>query len=331
MKRTFTVSLFAIAVLAFTACAPPASTNTNSNTNANTNAAPKAAAPSADELLAMENKAWEAWKNKDTKYFEGLMADNFVGFEMGKRRTRAEMIKMISEHPCDIKSFSVSQPRVTSVSNDVVVVTYKGSTDGTCAGEKAPANVTAASVYVRSGNTWKAAYHGEVPIVDAPTAAATGADKKAEASDKPSAPAASANTATATSNSAVNTSTTPDALTEALTAMEKKGWEAWMKQDAATLQTTTTKDLTFVDSMGKATHGQAEVMKVWITGACKVSSVNVSDGKATQIADNVAIFTYKGTAEGTCGDTKLTPLWAVTVAVKEGDAWKAAYIFEMPT
>jgi hypothetical protein len=27
---------------------------------------------------------------------------------------------------------------------------------------------------------------------------------------------------------------------------------------------------------------------------------------------------------------KLEPIWGTTVAVKEGDAWKAVYIFETP-
>jgi hypothetical protein len=28
---------------------------------------------------------------------------------------------------------------------------------------------------------------------------------------------------------------------------------------------------------------------------------------------------------------KLEPLWGTTVAIKDGDSWKAVYIFETPT
>jgi ketosteroid isomerase-like protein len=337
MKKVIELSLIALAVVTL-ACTPPANTNTATNTNSNTNTAPKAAAPTAEALLAMETKAWEAWKNKDAKHFEGIMADNFVSFERGKRQPKAEVIKMIAGHPCDIKSFTVSDPKVTNVSSDVVAVTYRGTTDGMCEGKKIPSPVTAASVWVRSGDTWKAAYHGEVPVVEpaAATAEKPAAEKKEEAEAEKKAPAppppAEGDKSAANSNSNANSAGgTSDALTDALMAMEKKGWEAWMKQDAASLQNSTTKDLTFVDSSGKATHGQAEVIKRWTDGTCKVSSVDVSDGKGSMIADNVALFTYKGSAVGTCGSTKLAPLWVVTVAVKEGDTWRASYIFEMPT
>ncbi len=331
MKRTLTVSLFAMAAFAFAACAPPASTNTNSNTNVNTNAnsAAKTAMPTADALLAMENKAWEAWKNRDAKYFEGFVADNFVGFERGQRLTKAEMIKSLTEKPCDVKSFSLSEPHVTPVSNDAAVITYKGTADASCGGQKLPSPVTAATVFVRSGDAWKAAYHGEVPVATGAPAADASSEKK-PAAEKPAPPADATAANSANANSNANTTASGDALTDALTAMERKGWESWMKQDAAGLQAVTTKDVTFLDAMGKATHGQTEAMKVWISDACKVTSVNISDGKAAQIAPNVAIFTYKGTAEGTCGDMKLTPLWGMTVAVKEGDMWKAAYLFESP-
>lgn len=335
MKTILKVSLFAIAAFALASCAPPANTNTTTNTNTNTNAAPKAAAPSVDTLMAIDNKAWDAYKAKDGKFFETFIADNFVSFgDDGKRPTRAEVIKMISEHKCDIKSHSLSEGHVTPVSADVAVLTYKGVSEGTCEGRPIPSPVTAATVFVRSGTEWKAAYHNEVAVVTPPPS--TGNSNAAAPASNSTAPA-SANTTpasnTAASNSSATATTAPstgDALTDAIMAVEKKGWEAWMRQDAKGLQDTTHKDLSFVDIMGKATHGQDNVIKMWTDGTCKVSSVDVSDGKATQIANNVAILTFKGTAVGTCGGMKLEPLWGTTVAVKEGDTWKAVYIFETP-
>jgi ketosteroid isomerase-like protein len=340
MKTLIKISLLAVAAFALAACQPAANTNTNTNTN--TNMAPKAAAPTADSLLALDNKAFEAWKKKDGKFFEGFLADTFVGFgDDGKRPTRAEVMKIISEHKCELKTFALSEPHVTPASADVAILTYKATADGTCEGQKIPSPVTVATVFVRSGDTWKAAYHNEVAVVTPPAASSEKKDPPAatlekdddagmEKKEAPAAPAA-ANTSTASnSNSNSAAPASGDALTDAIMAVEKKGWEAWMKQDATGLQETTHKDLTFVDPMGKATMGQANVIKVWTDGTCKVSSVDVSDGKATQIANNVAILTFKGTAVGTCGGAKIEPLWGTTVAVKEGDKWKAVYIFETP-
>ncbi|HEX6127012.1 MAG TPA: nuclear transport factor 2 family protein [Pyrinomonadaceae bacterium] len=332
MKTLLKVSLLAIAGFALMSCAPPANTNTNANSNANTNAASRTAAPpTADALMAMDNQAWEAWKNKNAKFFEGMLADTFVGFDdKGVRSTRADMLKAVAEHKCEVKSYSLSDPHVTSVSPDVAVLTYKATQDATCDGKKLPGTVRAASVVVRSGDTWKGAYHNEVAIVESPAASSNTNSANTTAPpvlERKETPAANSATA-ANTNTAAPTS--GDALTDELMAVEKRGWEGWMRKDAAALEAVTGKDVTFVDAMGRATMGQTNVIKIWTDETCKVSSVNVSDGKATMIANNVAILTYKGTAEGTCGTMKLEPLWGTTVAVKEGNAWKAVYIFETP-
>jgi ketosteroid isomerase-like protein len=114
-------------------------------------------------------------------------------------------------------------------------------------------------------------------------------------------------------------------------AMEKKGWEGWKAKDAAAFGDVSDKDFAFIDPAGKATFGKANAIKEWTTdNICNVTSVNLSDGNSSMITKDAAILTYKGTADGTCGDMKLTPLWGTTVFVKEGDAWKIAYIFETP-
>ena len=345
MKTILAVSLVAVSAFSLAGCAPPPAGNSNVNANSNTNAAPKAAVPTGDALMAMDTKAYEAWKNRDGKFFEGYLADSFVGFgDEGKRQSRSEAIKMLSEHKCDLKTYSLSEPHVTPAGADAAVLTYKVTSDGTCEGQKIPSPVTAATVFVRSGDAWKAAYHNEVAIIErkadanSNTAAASdaaGSEKKSEPASAPKADtaantnsASNANSSSAASNS--NTATSGDALTDALMAVEKKGWEAWMKQDTAAMQAVTTNDVTFVDMMGNASKGPGAAMKVWMDGSCKVSSVDVSDGKATMITKDTAILTYKGTAVGSCGPTKLEPLWGTTVAVKQGDVWKVVYIFETP-
>jgi ketosteroid isomerase-like protein len=348
MKTMLKLSLFAIAAFALAACQPAANTSTNTNSNANT--APKAAAPTADSLMALDSKAWDAYISKDGAFFNQFLADNFVGFDNGKHMTKAEVVKEISENKCEIKSHTLTEPKLTMAGPDAAVVTYKATVDGTCEGKKVPSPVTVASVFVRSGNEWKGAYHNEVMAMepkggdasaDTNKGAATGTNKSTSSSEtnkaaadtekKESAAPAKEDTNKMSSNSnAAAPASGSDALTDAIMAVEKKGWEAWMKQDAKGLEETTAKDVTFVDVTGKVTVGQAAVIKEWTNGACKVTSVDVSDGKATEITKDVAILTYKGTAVGTCGDMKLEPLWGTTVAIKEGGLWKAVYIFETP-
>lgn len=320
MRRLSAFVIAAIVVLIYTGCQPAANT-TVSNATANTNAAkPVAAPPTTDALMAIDTKAWEAYKNKDGKFFEGFISDNFVGFGSdGKRPTKAEVIKMISEHKCEFKNYALSDAKMTPAGADVAVLTYKATAEGTCEGKPIPSPVTASTVFVRSGDTWKAAYHNEVAIMDpknmkAPPPAPPKKDEAAKEANT------NANTAAPAS----------DALTEALLAVEKTGWEAWKSKDAKKMEEVTAKDLTFVDIFGNVKSGQADIIKYWMEDKCEVKAVDVTDAKGSSLNATTAILTYKGHAEGTCDGQPLHDLWGTTVAIKEGDKWKAVYIFETP-
>lgn len=57
----------------------------------NANAAKKIALPAAraEELVTLETRALEAWKSKDAKVWDSLLADNFVGFGSSGRLNKA--------------------------------------------------------------------------------------------------------------------------------------------------------------------------------------------------------------------------------------------------
>ena len=321
MKILTKMALLAIAALGAAACTetPKPAANGNTTANGNTNANTAAAKPPAtkEALVALEKKAFEAWKNHDGKFFEGFLTSNFVMFgQNGKRLDKAATVKEISESKCDTKDvqFTMSDEHLTPVGPDVAVITMKVAADITCNGQKAPSPVTTASVYVRDGNEWKGAYHNEVAIVDPktfkPPAAAPAAkdDKKAD----------------------TETAKTADPLTDALLAVEKSGWEAWKARDGKKLDEITGKDLTFVDLFGKVTTSKADAIKGWTSEDCTIKSVDVTDAKAVSLTPDVALLTYRGHADGTCGGSPVYDLWGTTVALKEGNAWKAVYMFREP-
>jgi hypothetical protein len=347
MKTMFRILILSIAALAIASCAPPANTN-STNSNANANTAAKPAGPTAESLMALDQKAWEAYQKKDGKYFEGFLGDNMISGTGQGSMTKADVVKMIAENKSDVKSFTLSEARVTPVGADTAVLTYKAVVDGTEDGKKIPSPSTVATIFVRSGSDWKAIYHEEVAVVEPPkaddksnsnAAPAAKADEKKEApaaaeeKKAPAPPPAANSNSAAASNSNTASSTGDAALTDALMAMEKKGWEGWKAKDAKALDEVITggSNLVFVDLMGKATIGEDAAIKGWTTdNPCTVSSISLSDGKGYSIAKDAAILVYKGSAEGTCGGMKIEPLWGTTVAVKEGDMWKAAYILEQP-
>ena len=114
-------------------------------------------------IISTEKKLWDAWKNKDAKPFRAnLTADSVMIGESGVAGKDA-MVKELAAMPCEVKSFELSEFKVTFLNSGAALLTYKGVADGTCAGTAIP-TVWASSVYVNRGGRWMAASHQETPV-----------------------------------------------------------------------------------------------------------------------------------------------------------------------
>jgi hypothetical protein len=71
-------------------------------------------------------------------------------------------------------------------------------------------------------------------------------------------------------------------------------------------------------------------MKLWFGQVLDCPPSALSSFSGGSLGPDAGLLIYKGTADGKCDGTALTPLWGTTVFVKEGDAFKAAMIIEMP-
>ena len=331
--KTFTLAFVALATLLMAGCTPPAG-NTNTanlgNANANANAKPVAAAPTKEALLDLDKKANEAWMKGDSAHFEGMLSDKFVRYMNGVRTGKADEIKMIASTKCDVKSWSLDDPQMTRISDDVYVTTYKSTFDGTCVmdgkTEKIPSPMRAASVWLRNGDKWQGVYHNETMIIDpkspppAPPASTQKDDKSAS------------NSNASNSNAAAPATSTGSANTDALVKLHEAGWEAFKAKDAKFFNDNLATNFGFVDPMGNFFATKADAIKQWTeTLKCEgITNVKVNNGVATSITPTVEILTVKGNADGTCGGQKNGDLYQTAVYVKEGDAWKLAYLYETP-
>jgi hypothetical protein len=326
MKKTLGFILLAAASTLVAACgAPPANTGAN---NANTNTT-KPVAPTADALMALEKQANEAYVKGNSKFFEGMLSDKFVILGGGQRMDKAATVKMIASVKCDIKSMDLTEPAISMIDADTYALSYKATWDGTCNAPdgnpmKVPSPIRSASIWIRSGDKWQAAFHGENLIVDPTKPAAAAAPPKKEEPKQDAKTAVNSNTA---ANTAAPARATPDANTDALVKVELALWEAWKAHDANKLDALMARDVSFVNIFGTYLATRADAMKDWTGAGCDVKSVSVTDGFATALSPTVEMLTRKGTAEGTCGGQNVggTPIWGVSIYIKEGDAWKFAF------
>ena len=309
MKKLIKISLLTIAAFTFScggaADNKPANTvNTANTTNTNSTTRPTVAAPSKDELKALETKAYDALKNKDSKFFEGFLSDKFVGFGIAGREDKAASVKEISEMKCDFKSYSFADEQVTPVNATTAVFTAKASSDYTCGGKKGPAEAWTASVYVKEGDAWKVVYHNEAPVTE-PNAKPE-APKPAPAKPLAEKPV--------------------DDLTKTLAVIESKGWQAWKAKDAATLDTLLSKDLVHVSADGRT--DKAATIKMWTEHNCEIDSWSVAEPQAVSLGPDAAILTFRGNAVGKCGDKPLMNLWGTNLLVKDGDTWRSLFYMD---
>ena len=346
MKNLLYFALIAIAAIGFSACQPPPANNANTgNTNANT--ATSTAAPTTEALLELDKKANEAYFKGDSKYFETFLSDKFVMYPQGHRVGKAEAIAEIANVKCDVKrDWALTEPQMAKIDNDTYVLSYKGTFVGTCKGAdgkdmKIPSPVRGASVFVRNGDKWLGAFHGENLIVDpnappaSPAASNSNSSSSSNSNTKSNSNTSSNNNSSANSNSNSNSNTaakpTPSTNTDALVKIHTSGWEAWKAKDAKKLTDISTVGLSIVDPIGTWISGQAAVVKYWTEMKCEgVTSVKLADGFASALSPTAEILTSLGTADGTCNGQKNVGLYGSAVYVKEGDAWKLAFLFEEP-
>ena len=297
------VSYFALAVAAvliYSGCAKEASANN----------AP--AALPKEELVTLEKSAYAAWKSKDATFWDTFLSDKFVGWGTSGKLDKVSAKKEYTGADCDIRSYSLSDERVSSRGKRAALITYKATVDGTCGGQNIPANSWVAGVYVRDGGQWKAVFHAQDAVVNPELPPVKPVNQNGARGNDTAKP------------------TAPNAGTSTLLAIEGAVWEAWKDHDAKRLSDLMAEDISFINIFGIYLANKDEALKNWSGAGCDVTSVGVTDAAATMLSPTVGILTFRATADGTCFGQKVGPIWGSSIYVKYGAAWKWTFGINVP-
>ncbi len=115
------------------------------------------------KLAANETALWNAWKNKDAKPFQNWLAADAVMVGDSGVAAKKDVTAMMASMPCEVKSFNLSDSKLTMVDADAAFLTYKGVAEGTCAGKPIP-TVWASSLWVNRKGKWMAFSHQETSV-----------------------------------------------------------------------------------------------------------------------------------------------------------------------
>ena len=115
------------------------------------------AGPGKEAMLAKENAAWQAFKDKKGDDFKKVVDHDFRGvYAEGISDMAKEMSDM---QKWDMKSFSISDYNILSDEKDVIVSTYKVTLQGTFDGKDASGTYYAGSVWKMENGKWLAIFH----------------------------------------------------------------------------------------------------------------------------------------------------------------------------
>jgi Domain of unknown function (DUF4440) len=302
--------LTAAASLVFTAVAGSVPGNNANVADTAERGAP--AAPTKDALVALEKSAYRAWKVRDAKFWDTFLWDKFVGYGSSGKLDKASATREYAGADCEIQSYALSLEQMKPLGDDAALITYKVTVDGSCDGQKVPANSWAAGVYVRDGDKWRGAFHAQAPVVDPKAAPARPVVRKEASEEVAARPAAR------------------DAGTHAMLAVEEALWEAWRAHDVNQIEHLTARDISFINIFGTHFATKADALKDWTGTGCDVKSVSLADAAGTMLSPTVGILTFKGAADGTCYGQKVGRIWGTSVYVKDGNAWKWTFGINLP-
>lgn len=127
---------------------------------------PAMAADLQTELMAQEKSLWTAWARKDGEPFKKHLTADAVEIIAGTAPATGldAIVKDITSHNCEMKSFAHQNPRLRKLGADVVVLTYTATQDTTCDGKKLPAKLFATVIYVRQKGKWMQTQYQETPL-----------------------------------------------------------------------------------------------------------------------------------------------------------------------
>jgi hypothetical protein len=119
-----------------------------------------AAATSEDRMMEKEKAAWQAFKDKKPDDFKKLVSASVMAvYAEGISDMQKELADM---QKWDMKSFAISDYKVTSHGSDTVVTTYKVTVEGAYEGKDQSGAYNAASVWKKQKGEWQAIFHTNI-------------------------------------------------------------------------------------------------------------------------------------------------------------------------
>jgi hypothetical protein len=116
-----------------------------------------------ETLVDLEKQSWEAWKDRDGKFYQDFLSDDHQEIGASGVTTKAEIVPFVGSNACAVKSYSVDSFTLTIFDKNTALLTYHAAQDTTCGNSPVPSPVWISSLYVKRGNKWLNALYQQTP------------------------------------------------------------------------------------------------------------------------------------------------------------------------
>jgi hypothetical protein len=116
-----------------------------------------------ETLVQLEQQTWEAWKNRDGKFFQDTLSDDHVEIHGGGRTGKADVVAGVASPACVVKTYAIDNFQLTVINADSALLSYHAAQDTTCGSFVVPSPVWVSSLWVRRGGRWSNVLFQQTP------------------------------------------------------------------------------------------------------------------------------------------------------------------------
>jgi hypothetical protein len=106
-----------------------------------------------EQLIKLEKQSWEAWKNRDGKFFQDFLSDDHVEVGFGGVSNKAEIVSFVGSPVCTVKSYQLDQFELKMLDKNTALLTYREAQDTVCH-NPVPSPCWVSSLYMKRGDRW---------------------------------------------------------------------------------------------------------------------------------------------------------------------------------
>jgi ketosteroid isomerase-like protein len=119
---------------------------------------------SANAVIEMEKRWWEAYKNHDVDWYRENVKSDAILVNPSGRHAKSDMVESATSGRCEVHSFTLGDFHTIVLAEGVVLLSYHATEDTTCDGQKSASKVYGTTIYTKESDRWLVAFAQETVI-----------------------------------------------------------------------------------------------------------------------------------------------------------------------